>query len=110
MPKVRTSDGYMLDWDRNAIVKQLLKETKLSKKFYGIQEMDVDTALDIAREAEKRIRLMGVKFLSGPLVREIVNVILLENHHLEWRNISTRIGTPVYDAYMIDTGNGFEAN
>ncbi|MDY6932362.1 MAG: anaerobic ribonucleoside-triphosphate reductase, partial [Halobacteriota archaeon] len=110
MPKVRTSDGYMLDWDRNAIVKQLLKETKLSRKFYGIPEMDVDTALDIARGAEKRIRLMGVKFLSGPLVREIVNVILLENHHLEWRNISTRIGTPVYDAYMIDTGNGFEAN
>lgn len=110
MPKVRTSDGYMLDWDRNAIVKQLLKETKLSKKFYGIPAMDVDTALGISREAEKRIRLMGVKFLSGPLVREIVNVILLENHHLEWRNISTRIGTPVYDAYMIDTGNGFEAN
>ncbi|MDY6965605.1 MAG: anaerobic ribonucleoside-triphosphate reductase [Halobacteriota archaeon] len=110
MPKVRTSDGYMLDWDRQAIVKQLLKETKLSEKFYGISAIDLESALQIAREAEERIKLMGVKFLSGPLVREIVNVILLENHHQEWRNISTRIGTPVYDAYMIDTGNGFEAN
>ena len=110
MPKVRTSDGYMLDWDRQAIVKQLLKETKLSEKFYGIPAIDKEFALEIAREAEKRIKLIGVKFLSGPLVREIVNVILLENHHQEWRNISTRIGTPVYDAYMIDTGNGFEAN
>jgi ribonucleoside-triphosphate reductase len=28
---------------------------------------------------------------------------------VEWRNISTRVGTPVYDAYKIDMGNGFEA-
>ena len=109
MPKVRTSDGYMLDWDRQAIVKQLLKETKLSEKFYGISAIDAESAIKIAKEAEKRIKLMGLNFLSGPLVREIVNVILLENHHQEWRNISTRIGTPVYDAYMIDMGSGFEA-
>ena len=109
IPKVRTSDGYMLDWDRQAIVKQLIKETKLSEKFYGIPAIDMEDAAGIAKETEKRIKLMDVKFLSGPLVREIVNVILLENHHQEWRNISTRIGTPVYDAYMIDMGNGFEA-
>ena len=109
MPKVRTSDGYMLDWDRQAIVKQLIKETKLSEKFYGIPSIDMENAMGIAKETEKRIKIMDVKFLSGPLVREIVNVILLENHHQEWRNISTRIGTPVYDAYMIDMGNGFEA-
>lgn len=109
MPKVRTSDGYMLDWDRQAIVKQLIKETKLSEKFYGIPSINMENAMGIAKETEKRIKIMDVKFLSGPLVREIVNVILLENHHQEWRNISTRIGTPVYDAYMIDMGNGFEA-
>ncbi|UZE92842.1 MAG: anaerobic ribonucleoside-triphosphate reductase [Methanosarcinales archaeon] len=110
MPKIRTSDGHILDWDREAIVRQLLKETKLSEEFYGIPPIDEETAREVAKKAEKRIRAIGVKYLSGPLVREIVNVILLEDYHQEWRNISTRVGTPVYDAHMIDTGNGFEAN
>ena len=34
MPRVRTTDGHLLDWDREAIAKQLLKETKLSEQFY----------------------------------------------------------------------------
>ena len=52
---------------------------------------------------------MNVQYLSGPLVREIMNVVLLERHHTEWRNICTRVGTPVYDAHLIDIGTGFEA-
>src|SRR5512143_1268413 len=52
---------------------------------------------------------MNVKYLSGPLVREIMNVVLLERHHPEWRNICTRVGTPVFDAHLIDIGTGFEA-
>ena len=52
---------------------------------------------------------MNVQYLSGPLVREIMNVILLERHHAEWRNICTRVGTPVYDAHLIDIGTGFES-
>ncbi|MDL5503672.1 MAG: hypothetical protein QSU88_10690, partial [Candidatus Methanoperedens sp.] len=27
IPKVRTTDGHLMDWDRDTIVKQLLKET-----------------------------------------------------------------------------------
>jgi len=109
-PKVRTSDGHMLEWDREAIVKQLLRETKLSEKFYGASAVDEDTAREIAREAEKRIRVMGISQLSGALVREIVNQILLEGYHKqEWRNVCTRVGTPVYDAHLIDIGEGFEA-
>ena len=34
-PKVRTTDGFMVNWDRNIIVNQLLKETKLSEIFYN---------------------------------------------------------------------------
>ena len=55
------------------------------------------------------MRWMNVRYLSGPLVREIMNVVLLERHHTEWRNICTRVGTPVYDAHLIDIGTGFEA-
>ncbi len=109
-PKVRTSDGHMLEWDKEAIVKQLLRETKLSKEFYGSSPIDEDTAREIAKEAAKRIRVMGISQLSGALVREIVNQILLEEYHnQEWRNVCTRVGTPVYDAHLIDIGEGFEA-
>ncbi|HUV83599.1 MAG TPA: anaerobic ribonucleoside-triphosphate reductase, partial [archaeon] len=110
LPKVRTTDGHLMDWDRNAIVKQLLKETVLSEKFYNKPAATEEIAKEIAKETENRIRKMGVQFLSGPLVRELVNIVLLEKGHIEWRNISTRVGTPVYDAYKIDIGAGFEAN
>jgi len=109
LPKVRTTDGYLMEWDRNTIVAQLMKETVLSEKFYDKPAITEETAKEIARETEVRIRKMGVSFLSGPLVRELVNIVLLENGHPEWRNISTRVGTPVYDAYEIDIGTGFEA-
>lgn len=107
---VRTTDGHLMRWNREAVVKQLLRETKLSEQFYRIPPISEEEAAEIAREVERRIRWMDVKFLSGPLVREVVNVILIERHHLEWRNICTRVGTPVYDAHLIDVGSGFEAH
>jgi anaerobic ribonucleoside-triphosphate reductase len=109
MPRVRTTDGHLLDWDREAIAKQLLKESKLSEQFYKVPSITEEEAGEIAREVERRIRWMNVKYLSGPLVREIMNVVLLERHHPEWRNICTRVGTPVYDAHLIDIGTGFES-
>lgn len=109
LPKVRTTDGHLMDWNRDAIVNQLLKETKLSEVFYEAPSITEEEAKEIARETEKRIKDMNVRFLSGPLVRELVNIILLEKGHVEWRNISTRVGTPVYDAFRIDMGTGFEA-
>jgi hypothetical protein len=33
MPRVRTTDGHLLDWDREAIAKQLLKETSYLNNF-----------------------------------------------------------------------------
>jgi ribonucleoside-triphosphate reductase len=109
MPRVRTTDGHLLHWNREAIAKQLLKETKLSEQFYRAPGITEDEANDISREVERRIRWMNVEYLSGPLVREITNVVLLERHHPEWRNICTRVGTPVFDAHLIDIGTGFEA-
>jgi ribonucleoside-triphosphate reductase len=110
MPKVRTTAGHMVDWDRIVIVNQLLKETKLAERFHGKAGIEKDEAHDIAKEVERLIRSLNLKFLSGPLIREIVNMELLQRGHVEWRNVSTRIGTPVYDACEIDLGSGFEAN
>jgi len=109
IPDVRTTDGHILKWDKKNIVDQLVRETKLAEEFYGIEPCSPGEAEKIAEEAEKRIKNMHLKFLSGPLIREIVNIILLEKGRGDWRNILTRVGIPIYDAHRIDCGNGFEA-
>ena len=110
LPPVRTSDGHIVEWDRNRIVRQIVQETKLVETFYNYKGADEATAQEIARDVENRIKSMGLKSLSGPLIREIVNITLLEKGMIQYRNVSTRVGTPVYDAHMIDVGKGFEAH
>ncbi len=56
MPRVRTTDGHVMDWDRHAIVAQLLKETQLSKKFYRIDPITVEEAEEISKEVDARIK------------------------------------------------------
>jgi ribonucleoside-triphosphate reductase (formate) len=109
LPPVRTTDGHIIDWDRERIVRQITEETKLVETFYGYQSADETLAREIARLVERRILSMGLHSLSGPLIREIVNITLLENGLTQYRNVCTRVGTPVYDAHLIDVGRGFEA-
>ncbi len=110
LPPVRTTDGHIVDWDRNRIVDQIKKETKLVEDFYGYDGADDATAQEIARRVEQRILALGLKSLSGPLIREIMNITLLEKGMVQYRNVCTRVGTPVYDAHQIDVGKGFEAH
>jgi ribonucleoside-triphosphate reductase len=110
LPSVRTSDGHIIEWDRNRIIRQLIEETKLVETFYGYSGASPEVADEIARDVETKIRHMGLKFLSGPLIREIVNITLLEKGMIQYRNVSTRVGTPVFDAHLIDVGRGFEAH
>jgi ribonucleoside-triphosphate reductase (formate) len=110
LPFVRTSDGHIIEWDRTRIVRQLVQETKLVETFYGYEGADEATAQEIAFDVENRIKNMGLKSLSGPLIREIVNITLLEKGMIQYRNVSTRVGTPVFDAHQIDVGRGFEAH
>ncbi|NMA09620.1 MAG: anaerobic ribonucleoside-triphosphate reductase, partial [Methanomicrobiales archaeon] len=60
-PKVRTSRGFLLDWDRNRIVRQILEETRLVETFYGYEGADEETAKDIARRVEKKIQMLGLQ-------------------------------------------------
>jgi anaerobic ribonucleoside-triphosphate reductase len=109
LPPVRTSDGHIIDWERQRIVDQIVQETKLVEAFYGYEGCDEETANEIARLVEQRICSLGLKALSGPLIREIVNMTLLECGMVQYRNVCTRVGTPVFDAHLIDVGRGFEA-
>ncbi len=114
-PMVRRSDGFIVPWDRNAIVKQLLTETKLAKEFYEVRPISEEEAEQIAAEVERKILNLRLSFISGPLVRELVNNVLLDKskekpEYATYRNILTRVGAPVYDAYQMDVGEGYKAN
>ena len=111
---VQTTDGYLVPWDKTRIVEQLHQETQLAKLMFGIEGINGGYAEKIADEIERRIRLMKPKFVSGPLLREEVNNLLLEwsdevPEFQIYRNVLTRVGAPVYDAFQIDLGSGWEA-
>lgn len=116
MPMVRTTDGYLVPWDKTRIIEQLQRETQLAEIMFGMEPLSGLKAEKIANEVDRRIRLIKPKFVSGPMVREVANNVLLEWSEQEkmpelqiYRNILTRVGVPVLDAYEIDTGSGYEA-
>ena len=113
---VRTTDGYLVEWNKARIVDQLVRETELAETMFGIPPLSPLKAEKLSQEVERRIKLIKPKVVSGPMVREITNNVLLEWSESEnmpelqvYRNILTRVGVPVVDAYEIDTGSGFEA-
>lgn len=116
MPMVRTTDGYLVPWDKTRIIEQLQRETQLAEIMFGMEPLSGLKAEKIANEVDRRIRLIKPKFVSGPMVREVANNVLLEWSEQEkmpelqiYRNVLTRVGVPVLDAYEIDTGSGYEA-
>ncbi len=114
MPMVRTTDGYLIEWNKQRIIDRLINETKLAKTMFGMKPLNKLKAEKIADEVERRFQLIKPKLVSGAMIREVANNVLLEwSEELPefqiYRNLLTRVGAPVYDAYQIDTGTGFEA-
>ena len=98
---VRTSRNTIEPFERKKIVDSLTKETKLPKML----------AEEIAREVERELRRLKLDFISAPLIREIVNVKLLEHGLEEARASYTRLGMPIYDAtLLIEHGSRENAN
>src|SRR5512143_925608 len=88
---VRTSADGMADFSRERIVEALVRETLL----------DAETADTIGREVEEQIRAFGIRTLTAPLIRELVDARLLE-HGLEGaRRLHTRLGMPLYDVEQL---------
>lgn len=84
---VRTSEETLTDWNREKIVEALLRETDLDEK----------VADEISREVESLIRKSGIKFVTAPLIREIVNAKLIERGLEKARKMHTRLGMPIFD-------------
>ncbi len=88
---VRTSSEAMDGWDRTRIVDALLRETFI----------DEGTAQDISIEVENIIKQSGIRFITAPLIREMVNAKLLERGLERERRLHTRLGVPLYDVEQL---------
>jgi ribonucleoside-triphosphate reductase len=88
---VRTSKFSVEEFDRNKIAESLIKEANVP----------ADLAQKIARETEARLSEFKTKYLTAPLIREIVNTTLIEKGFEEYRHKLTRLGLPVYDVTQL---------
>jgi len=84
---VRTSEETISDWDRSRIVDALMRETMI----------DQDSAVSISKGVEDLIIKSGIKVVTAPLIRELVNAKLIERGHESVRRMHTRLGMPIYD-------------
>jgi len=84
---VRTSHFTLEEFDANKIANSLIKEARVP----------AELAQKAAKEAEKRLLKSKTKYLTAPLVREVVNAILVEKGLEEYRHKLTRLGMPVYE-------------
>jgi ribonucleoside-triphosphate reductase len=87
LPQVFRTEGDVVPFVPVKIENSLIRETGLDQK----------SADRITELVVRRIISSGIKFLSGPHIREIVCSILSEQHFEEERKIYTRIGMPLMD-------------
>jgi anaerobic ribonucleoside-triphosphate reductase len=88
---VRASRFALEEFDAGRIATSLIREAK----------MPAELAQKVAKEAEKRLLKSRTKYLTAPLVREIVNAILIEKGLEEYRHKLTRLGLPVHEVSML---------
>ncbi|MFW9866692.1 MAG: anaerobic ribonucleoside-triphosphate reductase [Candidatus Thorarchaeota archaeon] len=87
VPKVFRTEGDVVGFEPDKITQSLIRET-------GLDQKDADKITELVI---RRIISSGIKFLSGPHIREIVCSILSEQHFEEERKLYTRIGMPLMD-------------
>jgi len=87
LPRVFRTEGDVVEFDPLKIEESIVKETGLAK----------ESADKITEIVVRRIISSGIKFLSGPHIREIVCSVLSEQHFEEERKLYTRIGMPLMD-------------
>jgi len=88
---VRSSRMTIEEFDRTRIARSLVMEA-------GMPQTLAD---EVAAEAEDRLLKFGIVYLSGPLIRELVNTILIERKLEEFRHKLTRLGLPVNDVTVL---------
>lgn len=90
LPKVHTKNGTYI-FHPGFIYQSLLKETEISKF----------NAKKITEQVVRFLVSANLNLITAPLIREVVNVHLLQNGFEKERLQYTRIGLPVYDLNKI---------
>jgi len=90
---VRTSHESIEEFNSHKIIQSLVREGSLP----------LELAQKITEEVENRIYKYQTTYLTGALIREMVNSVLLEHGHEEYRNKLARLGLPVYDVQEMFT-------
>ena len=95
---VRSSRQALEEFNADKILQSLVKEAG----------MPVEIAQKIASETEARVYKFQTAYLTAPLIREIVNSILIEHGYEEYRHKLTRLGLPVADVaeLILRAGDG----
>ena len=84
---VRTSHESIEEFNSHKIIQSLVREGSLP----------LELAQKITEEVENRIYKYQTTYLTGSLIREMVNSVLLEHGHEEYRNKLVRLGMPSFD-------------
>ena len=84
---VRTSHDSIEEFNSHKIIQSLVSEGSLP----------LELSQKITEEVENRIYKFQTTYLTGSLIREMVNNVLLEHSYEEYRNKLARLGMPVYD-------------
>lgn len=87
LPKVKKSDGTEEEFDPNRIIDALTRETGLN----------IDSAKKISEKLSRKLIARDPTFLTSPLIREMVNSLLIEHGFEAERKKHTRIGIPLFD-------------
>ncbi len=99
---VRTTRQAMEEFNADKILQSLVKEAG----------MPVELAQKITSETESRLYKFQTQYLTAPLIREMVNSLLVEQNLEEYRHKLTRLGLPVFDVTQLLTkagGDGSDA-
>jgi|GEM_PF-461542 ribonucleoside-triphosphate reductase len=84
---VRRSECSIEAFDKNKIVNALVKEAGMPAKL----------AHKVASSVEEKLLDLKIEYLSAPLIRELVNSVLIDQGLEKYRHKLTRVGMPIYD-------------
>ena len=84
---VRTSHDSIEEFNTQKIIQSLVREAGLP----------LELAQKITEEVENRIYKYQTTYLTGSLIRELVNSVLLEHGHEEYRHKLARVGLPIFE-------------
>ncbi len=101
---VRTTNQSIEEFNSHKIIQSLVREANVP----------LELAQKITEEVENKIYKFQTAYLTTPLIREMVNSVLTEHGHDEYRNKLARIGMPVFDVIQMinnvdELNNGIES-